>query len=75
MAFMVKTAAATTTLTVFNLSSRIVREITDDLYLQGNNTIEWIPSDLGAGCFLLRLNAASSNVTRNRVLARKSSLS
>ena len=59
------------TLTVFDLSGRIVGKIADGLCTQGISTIEWIPPDnLGSGCYLVRLNAAGASVTRNCVLIR-----
>ncbi len=63
--------AMVATLTVFDLSGRIVGEVADGTYQQGISTIEWIPPDnLGSGCYLVRLNAAGASVTRNCVLIR-----
>ena len=59
------------TLTVYDLCGRTVGETTSGSYPGGTSTIEWAaPSDLGSGCYFVRLNTSGESVTRSCVFIR-----
>ena len=63
--------AGDASLTLYDLNGRVVSNISEGVFSEGNNTIEWnSPDDLSSGCYLLMLSSASGNATKSIVILR-----
>lgn len=58
------------TITVHDLSGRIVDVIDQGLFSEGQHTIQWIPNGISSGFYLVRLSSTSGSVTRNVMFLR-----
>ncbi len=56
-------------LTVYDLSGRLVDTVTTALFPAGNNIVNWTsPEGLSSGCYLIRLDSPNGSVTKNCIL-------
>lgn len=63
--------AGEASLTLYDLNGRVVSIISEGVFSEGSNTVEWnSPEDLSTGCYLLMLSSAGGNITRSVVFLR-----
>ncbi len=61
--------AMNVSLTVYDLSGRLVNTVTTALFPAGNNIVNWTsPEGLSSGCYLIRLDSPNGSITKNCIL-------
>lgn len=63
--------AENTSIRVYDLNGRLVSVVAEGEFPAGNNTVTWtVPEELSSGCYLVRLDTGSEQLTENCVLIR-----
>ena len=58
-----------TTISIYDLSGRLIDTVADEVFPAGENTVEWVvPDDVSSGCYLIQYNSTMGSISERCVL-------